>query len=90
MNIINIITHNINIITFLGGLFMASKEQLRKIEIYCDSYAPKNSDGIKSQTGNEPFESCENCKHFTKEGKCDIDLIDKVLSSLAMENDLKS
>lgn len=71
---------------------MASKEQLRKIAIYCDDYSPHGEDELKniSQAYDEKFESCENCRHFTKEGKCNIDLIDKVLSSLAMENDLKS
>ncbi len=70
---------------------MACKEQLRKIAIYCDSYNPRDEDAlnITSQVYEEKFESCENCSHFTKEGKCDLDLIDKVLSSLAMEEDLK-
>lgn len=70
---------------------MASKEQLRKIAIYCDSYNPKDNDSLKSSSEiyEEKYESCENCSHFTREGKCDIDLIDKVLSSLAMELDLK-
>ena len=71
---------------------MTSKEQLRKIAIYCDSYNLKEDHSLKSSSDvyEEKYESCENCSHFTKEGKCDIDLIDKVLSSLAMELDLKS
>ncbi|MBZ2174877.1 hypothetical protein K8M07_06395 [Schnuerera sp. xch1] len=71
---------------------MASKEQLRKIAIYCDSYNPGKRDDLNnvSQVYDEKFESCEKCTHFTKEGKCDVDLVDKVLSSLAMEQDLKS
>lgn len=70
---------------------MASKEQLRKIAIYCNSYTPQEEDILKisSNIYEEKYESCENCSHFTREGKCDIDLIDKVLSSLAMELDLK-
>ena len=70
---------------------MTSKEQLRKIAIYCDSYNPKEEDtlNITSNVYEEKYESCENCSHFTKDEKCDIDLIDKVLSSLAMELDLK-
>lgn len=70
---------------------MASKEQLRKIAIYCNSYNPKeeNSLNISSNIYEEKYENCENCSHFTKDGKCDINLIDKVLSSLAMELDLK-
>lgn len=70
---------------------MASKEQLRKIAVYCDEYSPKgdNALNISSSVYSEKYESCENCSHFTTEGKCDINLIDKVLSSLAMELDLK-
>ncbi|HSH36517.1 hypothetical protein [Schnuerera sp.] len=71
---------------------MASKEQLRKIAIYCDSYNPKTDHSLNmtSEVYEEKFESCENCSHFTEDGKCNIDLIDKVLTSLAMEQDLKS
>lgn len=60
---------------------MASKEQLRKIAIYCDEYNPNASD--------INMESCENCTHYNEERICDINLVDKVLSSLAMELDLK-
>ncbi|HLR35512.1 MAG TPA: hypothetical protein VK071_09365 [Tissierellales bacterium] len=60
---------------------MASKEQLRKVAIYCDEY---NSNTSKIET-----ESCENCTHFTENRLCDIDLVDEVLSNLAMELDLK-
>ncbi|NLY66810.1 MAG: hypothetical protein GX069_04560 [Tissierellia bacterium] len=71
---------------------MASKEQLRKIAIYCDSYTPYDEGELKnlSQKFDKNFESCENCIHYTKDKKCELDLIDKVLSSLAMEQDLKS
>lgn len=71
---------------------MASKEQLRKIAIYCNSYNPQQENKLKniSQYNDEKFESCENCTHFTREGKCELNLVDKVLSSLAMEEDLKS
>ena len=70
---------------------MASKEQLRKIAIYCDSYNTREDTSLQSSSDvyEEKYESCENCSHFTRDGKCDIDLIDKVLSSLAMELDLK-
>ncbi|NMB28248.1 MAG: hypothetical protein GX987_09395 [Tissierellia bacterium] len=71
---------------------MASKEQLRKVAVYCDSYHLKEDNSLKSSSDvyEQKYKSCENCSHFTKEGKCDIDLVDKVLSSLAMELDLKS
>ncbi len=60
---------------------MASKEQLRKVAIYCDEYNP-NSSNIETK-------SCENCTHYTQDKICDIDLVDEVLSNLAMELDLK-
>lgn len=60
---------------------MESKEQLRKIAIYCDEYDSKIS--------NDKHESCTNCSHYHNL-RCDLDLIDKVLSSLSMDLDLKS
>lgn len=70
---------------------MASKDQLRKIAIYCDEYTPRSHEdrGLKSSV-EEKRDSCTNCIHFTERGFCDLDLIDKVLSSLSMEQDLKS
>lgn len=70
---------------------MASKDQLRKIAIYCDEYTLKTNDneGFKN-TLDEKYESCTNCTHYTREGLCELDLIDKVLSSLSMDLDLKS
>lgn len=69
---------------------MESKEQLRKIAIFCDSYSPLGKDELKAQKREDSFKSCENCKYFTEKRECKLDLIDKVLSSLAMENELKS
>jgi len=71
---------------------MASKEQLNKIAIFCDKYRNKNraSDGSLKMSAQEERKSCTNCTHFTKDHTCELDLIDKVLSSLAMENELKS
>lgn len=70
---------------------MASKEQLRKVAIYCDEYDSVYDSSFKSTTVNadENFKSCENCSHFTDDRKCDIGLVDKVLSRLAMELDFK-
>lgn len=70
---------------------MASREQLRKIAIYCDAYDPREDKdpGLKAGLDGDKYDSCENCRHFTREGSCDLDLIDQVLSSLAMELDLK-
>lgn len=71
---------------------MVSKDQLNKIAIYCDEYNCKFHDEEISLKNYAQVkrESCTNCSHFTKDHTCDLDLIDKVLSSLAMEQDLKS
>jgi len=68
---------------------MQSREQLRKVAIYCDEYNPHADDSLKSASGYEDT-SCVYCSHFTREKTCDLDLIDPILSSLAMEEDLKS
>lgn len=71
---------------------MASKDQYNKIAIYCSRYDCKIHDeeiSLKNFTEIEK-ESCTNCSHFTRDHTCELDLIDKVLSSLSMELDLKS
>lgn len=71
---------------------MASKDQLNKIAIYCNKYDCKIHDeeiSLKNYTEIEKA-SCTNCRHFTRDHTCELDLIDKVLSSLSMEQDLKS
>lgn len=71
---------------------MASLEQLRKIALWCDKYngeTDKDSLSLKNSV-EEKRESCTNCTHYTREGRCELDLIDKVLSSMSMELDFKS
>lgn len=70
---------------------MASKDQLRKVALYCNEYRPVFESSISSSvdTSYHETKSCKNCEHFTENGYCDIDLVDKVLSSLAMELDKK-
>ena len=71
---------------------MESKDPLNKIAMYCDKYNCKIHDEEVSlkNIAEVERESCTNCIHFTDEHKCELDLIDKVLSSLAMELDAKS
>lgn len=71
---------------------MASKDQLRKVAIYCDEYNSKIHDEEVSlkNIAQAEYISCTNCSHFTRDGRCDLNLIDEILSSLAMEEDLKS
>lgn len=70
---------------------MASKEQLRKIALYCDKYI-SNIDERQTLTSSyeEKYENCTNCEHYTKKGTCSLDLIDKVLTSMSMEQEFKS
>ncbi|MBE6083117.1 MULTISPECIES: hypothetical protein [Tissierellales] len=70
---------------------MANNEQLQKVALYCDEYRQNENPSFQSSVdafGGE-IKSCKNCAHFTSDEKCDIDLVDKVLSSMAMELDLK-
>lgn len=69
---------------------MASLEQFRKIAVHCDKYNldEDSSNSLKSMS-EQKYESCTNCTHFTSEHTCELDLIDKVLSSLAMELEFK-
>ena len=70
---------------------MVSREQFRKIALYCDEYSCKDRDGLDLKSSkDEHYESCLNCIHYNEKGLCDLDLVDKVLSSLSMEQDLKS
>lgn len=71
---------------------MASKEQLRKIALYCNEYDPFRDVGLTSSARSyeDKYENCLNCKHYNSAGKCNLDLIDPVLSSMAMDLELKS
>ena len=70
---------------------MASIEQFRKIAVHCSQYSlDEGITGFLTNISDEKFESCTNCEHFTNGHSCDLDLIDKVLSSLAMETEFKS
>lgn len=70
---------------------MASKEQLMKVALYCDEYKTDENSSIQSSVDPciNNMKSCENCTHFTANHKCDINLVDKILSSMAMELDNK-
>ncbi len=78
------------------SVIMASKEQLRKIALYCNEYDPSRNNLVSSSLTSsvrayeDKYENCINCIHYTKEGKCNLNLIDQILSSLSMELDLKS
>lgn len=71
-----------------GVIIIASIEQLRKVALYCDKYDPREKDD--SDSYEDKYKNCINCNHYTEEGKCSLNLIDKILTSMAMELDLKS
>lgn len=70
---------------------MASKEQLKKVAYRCSHHEFANDASITSSIGTlgRIERSCENCIHFTREHKCDINLTDEILSNMAMELDYK-
>ena len=69
---------------------MASKEQLRKVALYCKEYDPSRNELTSSaRTYEDKYENCVNCNHY-KKGQCTLNLIDPLLSSMSMELNLKS
>lgn len=67
-------------------------EQLKKVARRCSKYNPSEDKGFKSSATSsvDNSDSCTKCSHYTSEGRCNLDLIDPILSSLAMELDWKS
>lgn len=69
----------------------ASKDQLMKVASNCSHYDFEENTSLRSDASimGDKVKSCENCEHFTAEHKCNIDLIDPILSNMAMELDDK-
>ena len=66
---------------------MESREQLMKIAHNCSRYDREADAAFASSVnimGKEEI-SCESCGHFTREHTCELDLIDPILSNMAME-----
>lgn len=63
----------------------ANKEQLRRIAFSCGQYRYRGNNDLKSEADHfgETLRTCENCEHFNEEHKCNINLIDEILSNLA-------
>lgn len=59
---------------------MASAEQLMSVGENCMGYSPF-FEYFQSSIGAPNTKSCVNCTHFT-DGKCDVNLFDKVLTDL--------
>lgn len=75
-----------------GVIKIASTEQLRKVALYCNEYDPWREAALTSSARayEDKYENCINCSHYTAENRCNLNLIDPILSSMAMELDLKS
>ena len=59
---------------------MPNIEQRMHIGNSCNGYDPVGS-GFQSSIGTPFSKSCDNCEHL-KNGKCEVDLYDKVLAGL--------
>lgn len=66
-----------------GVIRVANQEQLIKIAMNCSQYEPSDNSFTSSTDIEEP--SCEYCTHYTSDKRCNLDLIDRILSSMAME-----
>lgn len=66
---------------------MENKDQLMKVASNCSQYNFEQNASLRSDASvmGETVKSCENCVHFTAEHKCNIDLIDPILTNMAME-----
>ncbi|TCO76426.1 hypothetical protein [Marinisporobacter balticus] len=62
---------------------MASSEQLQAVAENCSQFRSVYEGTFTSEIGANC--TCENCKHFTKAHKCDIDLVDKILIKITDE-----
>lgn len=60
---------------------MTSKMQLHAVGEMCPGYKPLQEFLSTSAKDDDDITSCETCSHWER-GKCNIDLFDKVLSSL--------
>ncbi|WP_026894480.1 hypothetical protein [Clostridiisalibacter paucivorans] len=68
---------------------MANETQLRQVALRCSQYELNARGSIESSIGvmGEEVRSCENCKHFTEDKKCDINLVDEIISNMDVKGD---
>ena len=63
---------------------MANQEKLITIANNCSKYEARDN-SLTSYTNVDPEPSCEYCTHYTSDKICNLDLIDKISSSMDME-----
>lgn len=68
-----------------------NRDQLMKVARNCTAYKYEQESSLRSDVKilGETTRSCENCRHFTEDHQCNIDLIDEILTDMAMELDDK-
>ncbi|WP_427338069.1 hypothetical protein [Caloranaerobacter sp. DY30410] len=67
---------------------MASREQLKMVAQNCSQYRPKGASMVSSTVAtDDKSKSCVNCEHFTEDNKCDINLVDEILSNMDVKLD---
>ncbi|MFZ5968221.1 MAG: hypothetical protein ACOYVK_13740 [Bacillota bacterium] len=59
---------------------MASRDQLHAVASLCSEFDNVRGNEMTSAIGYNV--TCENCRHFTKDHKCDIDLVDEILVNM--------
>ncbi|WP_130805993.1 hypothetical protein [Senegalia massiliensis] len=73
----------------MSDINMANKDQLKNIAERCSKYNFEENQNLRSEVksmGEETI-SCENCKHFNANHKCNLNLIDQILSSMDVKLD---
>ncbi|MBS4535226.1 hypothetical protein GOQ29_06290 [Clostridium sp. D2Q-14] len=68
---------------------MANRDQLKNIAERCSEHRFEENSSLRSDVKSmgETVISCENCVHFNSEHKCDLNLIDKILSNMDIKLD---
>jgi len=68
---------------------MANKDQLKNIAERCSQYRFERDNSLRADVKSmgETVSSCENCEHFNSEHKCNLNLIDQILSNMDVKLD---
>lgn len=58
------------------------EKKLRKIANRCSSYENRYDGGTFQSSVSSANRSCTTCNHFTKNNKCELDLIDEIKNNV--------
>lgn len=59
-------------------VLILKEKKLRKIANRCSSFNSRYSGGSFQSSVSSANRSCTTCSHFTKNNKCELDLIDEI------------